>query len=120
MSDETTPQDSAAMPPASAGSQPVAWGIMFWAGDLDCEVFQSPGDAERHLYPPHSPLHREDVTAKVVPLYLQPQPTLTDEEREAIRRGIESLDCVEDLSADATAMDAKAVAALRGMLERLD
>jgi hypothetical protein len=28
MSDETKPQDSAAMPPASVGSQPVAWEVV--------------------------------------------------------------------------------------------
>jgi hypothetical protein len=44
--------------------------------------------------------------------------TLTDAEREAVERGIGSLDGVEDLSADATAMEAKAVATLRGLLER--
>jgi hypothetical protein len=45
--------------------------------------------------------------------------TLTDAEREALERGIGSLDGVEDLSADATAMDAKAVATLRGLLKRM-
>jgi hypothetical protein len=44
--------------------------------------------------------------------------TLTDAEREAIERGIGSLDGVEDLSADATEKDTEAVATLRGLLER--
>ena len=73
MSDETTPQDSAAMPPASAGShgEPVAWqatdefgrpsGFLSWKDD-------------ETRWPKN----------ESVPLYLQPKPTLTDAEREAI------------------------------------
>ena len=45
--------------------------------------------------------------------------TLTDEEREAIERGICSLVGVEDLSADAGAMDDAAACTLRELLERL-
>jgi hypothetical protein len=67
MSDDIEPS------PASAGSQPVAWaavgknGVPMWLA-----------------------YHRQDAEgavvgmAEVVPLYRQPKPTLTDEEREAI------------------------------------
>jgi hypothetical protein len=44
---------------------------------------------------------------------------LTDEEREAIERGIDSLVGVEDVSADAGPMDAAAACTLRGLIERL-
>jgi hypothetical protein len=60
----------------------IAWGIRFWDGTLHGEVFQTFEAADKHLNPPHSPLRREDVTAKVVPLFVSP--TLTDEEREAV------------------------------------
>jgi hypothetical protein len=43
---------------------------------------------------------------------------ITDEEREAIRRAVLMLDGVEDLLADAGALDAEAVTTLRGLLER--
>jgi hypothetical protein len=45
--------------------------------------------------------------------------TLTDEEREAIERGIDSLVGVEDVSADAGPMDDAAACTLRGLIERL-
>lgn len=44
--------------------------------------------------------------------------TLTDDERAAIERGLESLDGVEDMSADASRLDAKAAATLRWLLKR--
>jgi len=78
MSDETQPQDSAAMSPASAGSQPVAWAVMLssgctwglcqdkWEATAICEAMKT-----------HDISH-----ARIVPLYRQH--TLTDEEREAI------------------------------------
>jgi hypothetical protein len=44
---------------------------------------------------------------------------LTDEEREAIERGIDSLVGVEDVSADAGPMDDAAACTLRGLIERL-
>jgi hypothetical protein len=77
MSDETTPQDSAAMSPASAGSQPVAWIAVFDGHDADGE-FVWPGRGRAMEWASA----RHGVT--IAPLYRQPQPTLTDEEREAI------------------------------------
>jgi len=71
MTDETTPQDSAAMPPASAGSQPVAWAVM---QPDSCSVFASRALAEK--------MRELCDGGDIVPLYRAP--TLTDEEREAI------------------------------------
>ena len=44
---------------------------------------------------------------------------LTDAEREAVERATDALSGVEDLSPDATKKDQQALAALRGLLERL-
>lgn len=64
MSDETTPQDDAAMSPASAGSvQPVAWAA-FVNGVLDL-AFKSQADAFMWAY------KRDGI--EIVPLYRQPQ-----------------------------------------------
>jgi hypothetical protein len=81
MSDDTTQQDDKAMPPASAGSRPVAWQL--WGDTSDDGPFDhyitersAHWDAERL---------RQENPAKawfVVPLYRQP--ALTDAEREAI------------------------------------
>jgi hypothetical protein len=43
---------------------------------------------------------------------------LTDEEREAIERGMCALDGVQDMSAECVRWDAEAVATLRSLLER--
>ena len=59
------------MPPASAGSQPVAW-MLEWSTHVD--LFRSRSCAERVA----------SRVAPVHPLYLHPQPAITDEEREAI------------------------------------
>jgi len=117
MNDETTPQDSAAMPPASAGSHgsPIAWGIRFWDGTLHGEVFQTFEAADKHLNPPHSPLRREDVTAKVVPLFVSP--TLTDAERKAIEVSREFWQAEADCSLGDEKEQVYADA-LRGLLER--
>ena len=45
-------------------------------------------------------------------------PTLTDEEREAIERGIDSLVGVEDMSAEAGTADDAAACTLRELIER--
>ena len=70
MTNETTPTDAAAMPPASAGSQPVAWMTD------DGNYFTSKIRLAREW---------REAGVDLVPLYVrQPQPTLTDEERHAI------------------------------------
>jgi len=71
MSDETKPQDSAAMPPASAGSQPVAWAAINADGKAIAVAIDS------------LPLLDDHLVGWLAPLYRSP--TLTDEEREAIR-----------------------------------
>jgi hypothetical protein len=111
MSDDTTPQDSAAMPPASAGShgEPVGWqatdefgrpsGFLSWKDD-------------ENRWPKN----------ESVPLYLQPKPTLTDAERKAVDTAEASL------MRESTNMNVPqpvrkrlgaAAATLRGLLERL-
>ena len=104
MTDETTPQDSAAMPPASAGSQPVAWAVM---QPDSYSVFASRALAEKKRL--------LCFGGDIAPLYLQPQPTLTDDEWEAVwlavgmfAEGPEHIKRHEEM-ADA----------LRGLLERL-
>jgi len=81
-----TDANEQSIPSRGSHGSPVAWGIQFWDGTLHGEVFQAFEAADKHLNPPHSALRREDVTAKVVPLCRAP--TLTDEEREAVRRAI--------------------------------
>jgi hypothetical protein len=77
MSNDNT-QDEATPSPASAGSQPFAWAVTPTGKDaeIDCEF----------IYP--SAATAGDVaigcSGVVVPLYSHPQPTLTDEEREAV------------------------------------
>ena len=78
MSDETTPQDSAAMPPASAGSRGDA---IFWlvrskdGGELICGSREL---AEREFLA----LQEWEKPGEIVGLV--PQPVLTDAEREAV------------------------------------
>jgi hypothetical protein len=93
MGDDNT-QDTNKPSPASAGSQPVAWAVIpgtvlagrAWRVTLDKE------EAEQ----------LSCGAMLVVPLYEQPQPTLTDEEREAVAYCVscaqdyrETLDCCE-------------------------
>ena len=91
--------------PASAGSQPVAWAVIpgtvlagrAWRVTLDRE------EAEQ----------LSCGAMLVVPLYEQPQPTLTDEEREAVENCIYASERIGDDWSD------KQAAILRGLLERL-
>ena len=109
MNDDTTPQDSAAMPPASAGShgEPVGWqatdefgrpsGFLSWKDD-------------ETRWPKN----------ESVPLYLQPKPTLTDAEREAVRFCVTaSLPETEKLGGVAGELCRMRGATLRALLERL-
>lgn len=72
MTDETTPQDDAAMPPASTGSvcEPVAWLV---TGD---------GYEYATLLKEHAEVVAEEEDGVVVPLCRSP--TLTDAEREIL------------------------------------
>lgn len=73
MSDETTPQDDAAMSPASAGSvdAPVAWAVVY-PNDAVAVIAFKMRDADEMA----------SASDRVVPLYRQP--TLTEAEREAV------------------------------------
>ena len=108
MSDETTPQDSAAMSPASAGSvgQPVAWGLLDEGEVHAAYVFK---DEAAHT------LNRTgDTDSVIVPLYRQPQSAITDAEREAVEAAIDRFrDWVNGTD------DEEREVALRGLLERL-
>ena len=121
MDNSTTPQDSAAMSPASTGSvegAPVAWEVLLpRVGTYDIHSFQWEAEAIVDA------LRLQGTIAKVVPLYRQPQPTLTVEEREAIER---LCDAAFDMIADDKCAggchwqaDAAAVEVVRGLLERL-
>ncbi len=70
---------------ASAGSQPVAWSVD-WDGKIDCDFVYRDRESAMDVI-----ADNDETSGVVVPLYREPQPTLTDEEREAIvaaiRRG---------------------------------
>ncbi len=89
------PNDGAEPSLASAGSQPVAWGAVASDGSVVC-MMRRRADVASYVV---------DGTP-IVPLYRQPQPTLTDEERAA-------LEWAEDAS------NTKRAAAIRGLLKRL-
>ena len=108
MSDETTPQGWAAMPPASAGSQPFAW-----AADIPGKF----GAAPTVLFGYTEKLVKSIAAAGgdlVQPFPLYRQPALTDEERWAIA---EAAGAYNDNDDDEEC--AKIAAALHGLLKRL-
>jgi hypothetical protein len=118
MSDSTTPQDGKAMPPASAGSQPVAWEVMLpGVGKYDILSFQWEADAIADGL-----REREGIKALALPLYRQPQPTLTDEEREflqALRDAYQEMaNQTGSVNAAVQADSRKNAAIIRGLLER--
>ena len=124
MTDSTTPQDSAAMPPASAGSvadEPAAWAVLDSRG-MVCVAYICREAAEAYC---------EGTFNRLAPLYRQPQPcpyvtgkttryctltpfTLTDAEREAVRNAAELMQEMWDKEPGPSM-----VATLRGLLERL-
>ena len=63
---------------ASAGSQPVAWSVD-WDGEIDCDFVYRDRESAMDVI-----ADNDETSGVVVPLYRQPQPTLTDEERHAI------------------------------------
>ena len=87
MDNSTTPQDDAAMSPASAGSaEPLAWAVMHKNSDRCITLStlrQACQQAVRQKVSVGEYASARDLA--VVPLYTTPQPTLTDEEREAVR-----------------------------------
>ena len=98
MTDETTPQDAAAMPPASVGSQPVAW-----------RVYADDGSETVFLFYELARAAADEWNWSVEPLYRHPQPTLADNEREAVEWAAKQLAYIR---AD------DALATLRKLLER--
>ena len=98
MENSTTPQDSAAMPPASHGSVAEAW-LVSRNGYTSVTMSDSLA------------LHRQQNGCEIIPLYRSP--TLTDAERTAIEA------VIEDYEQDGEPASAGRVATLRGLLERL-
>ena len=72
MSNDNT-RDGAEPSPASAGSHVVAWAV--FDGPDRMHLARDYGEAESCA---------DDIGGEIVPLYRQPQPTLTDEERAAL------------------------------------
>lgn len=90
--------------------QPAAWAVMDGTKTLvgyhSCSRDKAEAWAREYGFP------------EVVPLYLQPQPTLTDAEREAVERAIDSLVGVEDTGPSSTRDDDAAACILRSLLDR--
>ena len=107
MSDETKPQDSAAMSPASADSQPAGWGAVASDGSVVC-MMRRRADVASYVVD----------GAPIVPLYRSP--TLTVEERAAIEYGVLLCDATAGCANDRDTIDGASRAAdvLRGLLER--
>ena len=107
-------QDGAEPSPASAGSQPVAWAVALGdKGRVLDGIYISKAKADEVLEWRNE---NTEYGARLIPLYDLPQPTLTDEEREAIeeamRQVVES-DCI------ATPHALEVIGTLRGLLERM-
>jgi hypothetical protein len=77
--------------------EPVAWAVMFPNGKGVDAAYEYEDDA----------LMAASDDQEIVPLYRQPHPTLTDEEREAVEGAIKWYD------------NCRAAATLRSLLERL-
>ena len=110
MTDETTPQDSAAMSPASTGSvEPVAWAVI-WENDERFDRYTvsfTEEAARRHATSCPS------MKSTVITLYRSP--ALADSERQAINGAI---DCCEDITYGGAA-NQEAADVLKALLERL-
>ena len=105
-------QAEGGVPDSRNAKEPVAWLVAGAEYDTGCE-FQ------------YVSLFRESAAEAarsgggvMVPLYRQPQPTLTDAEREAVQRSIDTLDGLKDLCPTSCGADAIAAATLRGLLDR--
>lgn len=98
-------QDNAEPSGASAGSQPVALAV-YDADGAFCSAFEHPRGG--------MVIRFRDRT--YVPLYRQPHPALTDEEREAIEAAVRIIDAYDE---DMDGFPSGAAATLRKMLERL-
>ena len=117
MTDETTPQDDAAMPPASDGSVPVAWAVV-WPGDgmeIDCEWVYPDEATAGDVALSGTGIDGRRGAGTVVPLYRSP--TLTDEEREAVERAADWLDRWQQTHGYHSS-ESGDLATLRGLLKR--
>jgi len=98
--------------PASCGSQPVAWAVMLSSG-CTWGLCQDKWEAVAVCDAMKTNLV---ANGYILPLYRQPPPTLTDEERAALEYGIRQADEYDRLGLE----DAKRAAIVfRGLLERL-
>jgi len=90
MSDSDNTQDDAAMSPASAGSvEPVAWAVMS-GSDIVYDIYDIEGEAVAICLWLRD--EEDDGSWVTVPLYqAQPQPWLTNGEREAVECGIQAI-----------------------------
>jgi hypothetical protein len=106
-------QDAAEPSPASVGSQPVAWAVALGdKGRVLDGIYISKAKADEVLEWRNE---NTEYGARLIPLYDLPQPTLTDEEREAIEKAIG-----RELDAEwYGGPEPVRVVALRGLLERL-
>jgi hypothetical protein len=104
MSDDNT-QGGAEPSPASAGSRPVAFLVEGHGRYASTAVFLLQEDADAY----------RTTGATISPLFRRPQPTLTEEEREAIEKAMG-----RELDAEwYGGPEPDRVVALRGLLERL-
>jgi len=91
------------------GSQPVAWAVIEWDGDV-FGTYRTEEDARQVIeYFSYDGMH-------AAPLYRHPQPTLTGEEREAIGKVLRRVR--EDYFAGRFADSVKIAAVIDGLLER--
>ena len=96
----------------SVAGEPMAWAVVLSDGQPyeRCD-FRWEAQAIADALPAN-----EGVSATVVPLY--PQPTLTDEEREAVKMGISTSEQIGQYQQWADRLNAQAAATLRGLLEK--
>jgi hypothetical protein len=101
----------------SLGSQPEAWANEDDDGIYEVGLSEANADyvCERAANGKYS--HRNP---RIVPLYRQPQPTLTDLQRAAIAYGVLLCDATAGMANDRATIDGASSAAdvLRGLLER--
>jgi 1,6-anhydro-N-acetylmuramate kinase len=95
----TTPNDDAKPSPASAGSQAVAW-----------RVYSDDGSEAVYSLYEQARAAADEWNWSVEPLYRQPQPALTDNERETVEWAAKQMKYIRADNAAAT---------LRSLLERL-
>jgi hypothetical protein len=106
--------DTNERPVASSGSQPVAWSVD-WDGEIDCDFVYRDRESAMDVI-----ADNDETSGVVVPLYREPLPMLTDEQREAIAYGVMLCDATAGMANDRDTIDGASNAAdvLRGLLAR--